>query len=601
MKKLSLLLICLLACMTLSAGEVTEEEALQKARQFMKGKQFKQRNLRRAASTTGNNPYYVFNAENNDGFVVIAGNDLMPEVLGYAEHGNLELSKAPDNVKWLFSYYADVAKTLKNAPASTTTRRAARRSANLTELIPLMKTEWDQDGIFQEHCPEIDGTKALTGCVATAMAQVINFFQWPLNSVREPVGYTSNKDNKAKPQIKLETLPARKFNWFNMSDDDIAWLMRYCGQSVLMNYNLDESTSFASRIPGALISVFNFSKGVDLVNRNEFTDEEWEQALYKEIESGRPVIYSGFKDQKGHTFVLHGYKEGKFFINWGWGGNFDGYFALTELTPNGMALTEDQNAVVGIQPSSNNEIKYEEKTEIGFREVHVEKQGQLASLLPESERYLISRLKITGEIGGKDFDVILDMSENKYGEGPQGRLSKLDLSEARIVGGETFGGNREMHDDTFSMWQFAQCQSLTNIIFPKTLKKIDDSAFFNVHLTSIIIPKSVTEISGNAFRIETLNSIQVEEGNPVYYSQNNALYEKATGKLIRGCRGSGIPEGVKEIGNDAFYGTAFLKNLQSDPKGFYKIPSGVLLYVGKDYFPANTALIPDSLNVRFSR
>ena len=266
MKRLSLLLASLFISLITFAGEVTEEEALQKAQQFMKGKQFKQRNLRRAASTTGNNPYYVFNAENNDGFVVIAGNDLMPEVLGYAEHGNLELSKAPDNVKWLFSYYADVAKTLKNAPASTTTRRAARRSANLTELIPLMKTEWDQAGIFQEHCPEIDGTKALTGCVATAMAQVINFFQWPLNSVREPVGYTSNKDNKAKPQIKLETLPARKFNWFNMSDDDIAWLMRYCGQSVLMNYNLDESTSFASRIPGALISVFNFSKGVDLVH-----------------------------------------------------------------------------------------------------------------------------------------------------------------------------------------------------------------------------------------------------------------------------------------------------------------------------------------------
>ena len=553
MRRLSLLLASLFISLITFAGEVTEEEALQKAQQFMKGKQFKQRNLRRAASTTGNNPYYVFNAENNDGFVVIAGNDLMPEVLGYAEHGNLELSKAPDNVKWLFSYYADVAKTLKNAPASTTTRRAARRSANLTELIPLMKTKWDQAGNFQEHCPEIGGNKALTGCVATAMAQVVNYFQWPLNSVRESVGYLSNKDDGSKPQIELETLPARKFNWFNMSDDDIAWLMRYCGQSVLMNYNLDESTSFASRIPGALISVFNFSKGVDLVNRNEFTDEEWEQALYKEIESGRPVIYSGFKDQKGHTFVLHGYKEGKFFINWGWGGNFDGYFALTELTPNGMDLTEDQNAVVGIQPSSNNEIKYEEKTEIGFREVHVEKQGQLASLLPESERYLISRLKVTGEIGGKDFDVIHDMSENKYGEGPQGRLSKLDLSEVRIVGGETFGNNQEMHDDTFSMWQFAQCQSLTNIIFPKTLKKIDESAFFNVHLTSIIIPKSVTEISGIAFRIETLNSIQVEEGNPVYYSQNNALYEKATGKLIRGCRGSGIPEGVKEIGNDAFY------------------------------------------------
>lgn len=113
------------------------------------------------------------------------------------------------------------------------------------------------------------------------------FLPVPLNSVRSAVGYKSNKDDKSKPQLELETLPARKFNWFNMSDDDIAWLMRYCGQSVLMNYNTDESSAYATSIPGALISVFNFSKGADIVNRNEFTDEEWEQSLYHEIEQGR--------------------------------------------------------------------------------------------------------------------------------------------------------------------------------------------------------------------------------------------------------------------------------------------------------------------------
>ena len=85
-----------------------------------------------------------------------------------------------------------------------------------------------------------------------------------------------------------------------MTNDDIAWLMRYCGQSVMMNYNTDESLASPASIPSALISVFNFSKGVDLVNREEFTDEEWEDVLYKEIEMGRPVIYSGFKDKKGH-------------------------------------------------------------------------------------------------------------------------------------------------------------------------------------------------------------------------------------------------------------------------------------------------------------
>ena len=230
-----------------------------------------------------------------------------------------------------------------------------------------MSTQWNQDGIYQQQCPEINGNKTLTGCVATAMAQVVNFFQWPLNSVREAVGYTSNKNEAKKPKIDLPPLPARKFNWFNMSDDDIASLMRYCGQSVMMNYNLDESLANTTNIPGALISVFNFSKGVDRVEREEFTDEEWEEALYKEIELGRPVIYSGYQGMAGHTFVLHGYKNGQFYINWGWGGDFDGYFALTSLTPSNLDFSEKQEAVVGIQPASNNDISYDEKTEIGFR------------------------------------------------------------------------------------------------------------------------------------------------------------------------------------------------------------------------------------------
>lgn len=547
--------MCFFCSMAMMAGEITEEQALQKAQQVLKGKQLvKQQAARSRGESKAIPAYYVFNAEANGGFAVIAANDQMPEVLGYAEQGHLDPSTAPDNVKWLLNYYANIAQSLKNAPVRGQRAAKTRGTDARPELVPLMSTQWNQDGIYQQQCPDISGTKTLTGCVATAMAQVVNFFQWPLNSVREAVGYTSNKDD-AEKKIDLPSLPARKFNWFNMADDDIAWLMRYCGQSVLMDYKTDESTSSPSSIPGALISVFNFSKGVDLVDRKEFTDEEWEQALYHEIELGRPVIYSGFKNKKGHTFVLHGYKNGQFYINWGWGGDFDGYFALTSLTPGDNDFTEDQNAVVGIQPASNNDVSYEEKQEIGFREVHVEHQGQLATLLPESERYLISRLKVTGEVGGKDLNVIRDMSENKYGNGNQGRLSKLDLSEARLVGGEKFIYlDRELDttDDVLRELFFAECYTLTNVILPKTLKEICYSAFTNTSLTSIVVPKSVTTLATDAISVPTLNSIQVEEGNPNYYSQNNAIYEKATGKLVRGCRASGIPEGVTEIGNSAF-------------------------------------------------
>ena len=552
------MLVALMGFMAIHAEEITQAQALQKAQQFMSGKQFKQVDARRAPGTAEERPYYVFNAENNGGFVVIAGDDLMPEVLGYAEQGNLDLSKAPDNVKWLFDYYAEVAKSLKNVPANSTTvkRMAARRrtAAARPELVALMKTKWNQSGLYQQHCPEIAGNKALTGCVATAMAQVVNFFQWPLNVVRESVGYTTNKDDDSKPQIDLEKLPARKFNWFNMSDDDIAWLMRYCGQSVLMNYNTDESSAYATSIPGALISVFNFSKAADLVEREEFTDEEWEQVLYHEIELGRPVIYSGYKNQSGHTFVLHGYNENGFLINWGWGGEYDGYFKLTALTPGGFDFTEKQNAVVGVQPASNNDIDYNEKPEIGFLEVNVETQGQLATLLPESNRYRVSRLKITGVIGGADIDVIHDMSENKYGSGTQGRLSKLDLSEVRIVGGETYKNVFTLEDNEIGNNMFSGCSTLSEIILPQTVVRIGQYAFADTKLTSMVVPRDTKYIAGSAFALPGIKSLQVDEGNEKFYAQNNAIYEKETDMLVRGCQASGIPEGVVEIGDMAFQG-----------------------------------------------
>ena len=595
MRKITFFLLGFFCSIAVLAGEVSEEQALRKAQQILLGKKLTTTETARSRSAQkAETAYYVFNAEKNGGFAIIAADDQMPEVLGYAVRGHLDIEHAPDNVRWLMDYYASVAQQLKTRPAASR-RAAARKTVSRPELAGLMNTQWDQGGRYQQECPELDGQKTLTGCVATAMAQVVNYFQWPLDNVREAVGYTTNKDETSKPQIKLASLPARKFNWFNMSDDDIAWLMRYCGQSVMMNYGLDESAASVAGLPNALISVFNYSKGVDLVERTEFADEEWEQVLYEEIEMGRPVIYNGFNDMSGHSFVLHGYKDGLFLVNWGWGGQLDGYFALTALTPGDMNYNEKQNAVVGIQPASNNDINYDEKPEIGFREVHLEQQGQLATLLPEDERYRISRLKITGVIGGKDIDVIHDMSVDRYGREPQGRLAKLDLSEARIVSGEKYRGSYDTHDDEAGMFMFQLCAKLNTIVLPNTLKTIGDYAFSNSGLTSIVIPKTVTEIVGSAFEVPSLTSLQVEEGNETYYSQNNAIYERATGILVRGCSASGIPEGVEEIGKEAF-SNASLESIIL-PRTLKKIGARAFAYndkVDDVYIPAGVTEIDES-------
>lgn len=348
MKKLTILLISLFAFLTVFAGEVTEQQALQIAQKFMQDKQFKQKNLRRALSeNAGNKAYYVFNVENNDGFVIVAGNDRMPEILGYSERGNFDLSNAPSNVRWWLSQYEKAASTLTGQTPKAASRRTEEVKA---EIAPFITTTWGQGYPYNTQCPQINGTNCLTGCVATAMAQVMNYTRCPEGETGEIAAYTTKTNG-----LSLTKLDATTFPWDNMTNDDIARLMRYCGQSVSMDYGIEESGAYDVRIPGALVGKFGYDKAIRLVYRNGYNSETWENMIYAELQAGRPVIYGGQSNTGGHSFILHGYQDGRFYINWGWDGSYDGYFELSALNPmydNDRTYGRDQTAIIGIQKST---------------------------------------------------------------------------------------------------------------------------------------------------------------------------------------------------------------------------------------------------------
>lgn len=359
MKKLTFIIISLFISLISFAGEVTEQEALQKAQKFMQGRSFKQRNLRRA-SAFQDKSFYVFNAEGHNGFVIVSGDDRTIPILGYADQGSLDLEKLPKNAKVWLDGYAKQIQALGDASITTSPRRVIG-----TPVKPLLTCHWDQGRPYNNLCPLGWSENCPTGCVATAMAQVMYYHKWPQGDVASP-GWD---------------LPTTTFKWDLMKDeydvsdtgesaDAVAELMYYCGAAVDMSYGVWESA--ASVYATDMIKHFGYSTAAKTVHRRSYSTEEWEGLIYNELKNARPVLYSGCSGKTeggysgGHEFVVDGYDDkGLFHVNWGWSGQSDGYFALSILNPydkgtgggsseNGFSII--QEAIIGLQPPYEGEV-----------------------------------------------------------------------------------------------------------------------------------------------------------------------------------------------------------------------------------------------------
>ena len=347
MRKLLFLSLCLITSIAIYAKEVTEQQALQKAQLFLQGRSIKlpisARKVKGVAKTEKTNSFYIFNVENNNGFIIVSGEDQTPDILGYSEHGNLDLTNLPCNMKWLLSYYEQCIGIIRQDPGKVGTIKKNKRD----EVSPFITTQWGQDQPYNKLCPILNGNNCQTGCVATAMAQAINYTRWPQDAIPSIEDYTTETK-----KIYMPSLGPTSFDWNDLAEDDIARLMLYCGQALKMDYDVDGSGAHEEAVSVALVNIFGYSSDTRLLRSHEYSPDEWEDIIYQEIVEKRPVIFTGFTgDSNGHTFVLNGYRDDKFYVNWGWEGNGDGYFLLTGL----LNFLFNQSAVIGIQPPTGNE------------------------------------------------------------------------------------------------------------------------------------------------------------------------------------------------------------------------------------------------------
>ena len=365
MKKFLLFAFCLAYVFIVNAGPVSEKQALEKARQFMPGKSFSMSNTASHARTdnAGVTPYYIFNAGDNGGFVIVSGDDRTKAILGYSDNGAIDVNNLPDNVEGWLDYYAAAISSLGDSPVESGTRTQASRG----NIAPLIQTTWGQGSPYNGQCV-FDGDQCVTGCVATAMAQVVNYYQYP-NKVAAIDGYElynyDDNGNITSVRYHIPALSSTTLDWKNICDSygyydertdaqkaAVATLMRYCGQSVQMSYGPSSSGAVTGYIARSLVQYFGYAEGVQMLYRSSYeTDEEWENIIYQELSGKHPIVYSGRREGSGHAFVVDGYKDGLYHVNWGWSGSCDGYFELTVMnaTPE-RVYNMNHGAIIGARP-----------------------------------------------------------------------------------------------------------------------------------------------------------------------------------------------------------------------------------------------------------
>lgn len=353
-----------------SAAPLTPEQALGRldksgARKIAGKSANRPRLVHTAKGFNGEATVYVFNNQDSDGYILLSADDVAVPLLGYCDtEGFDEAGMSPEFKYWMGEYSRQIEYAAnRDLPVAKSTR------ATHAAVAPMLKTTWDQGAPYNNLAPaDSKGDHAYTGCVATAMAQVMNYWNYPQKATGRgllsafPVGYTGTQSlNLGKQNIDwANMLNSYSGNYTEAQANAVAWLMQACGYSCDMKYSVGGSGASSFRAALAFSKNFLYNKNIDYCQRDFYSASEWDELVYGELAAGRPVMYGGQSTSVGHQFVCDGYDgNGYFHFNWGWSGMSDGYFLLDALNPDsvgagggaGGGYNYGQDIMTGIQPT----------------------------------------------------------------------------------------------------------------------------------------------------------------------------------------------------------------------------------------------------------
>ncbi|MBR3413000.1 MAG: C10 family peptidase [Bacteroidales bacterium] len=426
-KHLILCLIGLIVGLYAAAAPVGREQARLVATHFVQSNHLKiniesGKGLTDATLSEEHPYFYVFTGTDGKGFVIVSADDRMPPILGYSDENPFSFNDMPENIKsWLQGYEEEILycrshNIAGNSPnsaawkeltsATTSTPKGLSKSGNVQTVGPLISTRWNQSPYYNKYCPwhiarqnssltdESTPTQlhTVTGCVATATAQVMKYWNWPPRGRgSNTYTYTYNEaliqgntitETTTQHQVTLSSHFAdTAFDWSSMPDsltsssgdsiNAVASLMYNVGIALNMDYDVSDfggsgatTISYSPEVPcveSVLREHFYYAYTITSVLQEDFTTEEWKALLRHELDAARPIIYKGRSATSGHCFICDGYDANDMFhFNWGWGGLCDGYYAIGGLNPSsggdGANVERDYNlqcgAIIGIQPTT---------------------------------------------------------------------------------------------------------------------------------------------------------------------------------------------------------------------------------------------------------
>ncbi len=429
MKIRTALLLLFLTCITgtLMATPISESQAQAVALNFLTSNPDALHKMRGHASelklaysdpTLLSPAYYIYNYGEDDGYVLVSGTDRLAQVLGYGVEGGFDPANAPENLKAWLDELALLVRDLESTPDAML-HTSSRSVSSISPLLGNLK--WNQSAPYNNMCPTYvkDGEtkRTVTGCVATAMAQVMYYHKWPSQGTGSNT-YTTilNKDS-----TQTVTLTANfgntTYDWDHMTptygsestteeQNAVALLMSHCGISVNMSYGSSSGTQ-TYRTLCALGSYFRYDKAMRYMRRKSYKLDEWIQCIDAELEASRPVIYHGTTlSGGGHAFVLDGRNaDGYYHFNWGWGGKSNGYFVIFDLSPKQQGIggsdggyNNSQGMIVGIRPDAGGAATYSVHANEFYTESARVKKGSSAKFTSKSMAAVCSNSPVSTTI-----------------------------------------------------------------------------------------------------------------------------------------------------------------------------------------------------------